>query len=99
MPGEPTVVVGASLAGLRAAEALRPHGHAAPLTVVAAERPLPSPRPPLSKALLAGDEEAEHVMLECDALDADWRLGAAAVGLEPHRRPAPLAATSQRPPT
>src|SRR3954447_1916394 len=86
MPGEPTVVVGASLAGLRAAEALRPHGHAAPLTVVAAERPLPSPRPPLSKALLAGDEEAEHVMLECDALDADWRLGVSAVGLDPRRR-------------
>ena len=86
MPGEPTVVVGASLAGLRAAEALRQHGHDGPLTVVGAERHLPYTRPPLSKALLAGDEEAEHVMLECDALDADWRLGVAAVGLDPRRR-------------
>src|SRR4051794_2399751 len=86
MPGEPAVVVGASLAGLRAAEALRQHGHDGPLTVVGAEEHLPYTRPPLSKALLAGAQEAEHAMLESGALDAEWRLGVAAAGLDPDRR-------------
>jgi 3-phenylpropionate/trans-cinnamate dioxygenase ferredoxin reductase component len=86
MPGEPAVVVGASLAGLRAAEALRQHGQEGPLTVVGAEEHLPYTRPPLSKALLAGAQEAEHVMLESGALDAEWRLGVAAAGLDPDRR-------------
>ena len=48
------VVVGASLAGLRAAEALRREGHDGPLTLVGAEPHLPYDRPPLSKQLLAG---------------------------------------------
>src|SRR3954447_10756186 len=86
MPGEPAVVVGASLAGLRAAEALRQHGHDGPLTVVGAEEHLPYTRPPLSKALLAGAQEAEHVMLESGALDAEGRRRVAAAGLDPARR-------------
>lgn len=55
-------VVGASLAGLRAAEQLRAAGHQGPITVLGAEPHLPYNRPPLSKEVLAappGGEPAE----------------------------------------
>ena len=48
------VVVGASLAGLRAAETLRNEGFDGRLTLIGAETHLPYDRPPLSKKLLAG---------------------------------------------
>ncbi|WP_250285460.1 MULTISPECIES: NAD(P)/FAD-dependent oxidoreductase [unclassified Frankia] len=50
------VVVGASLAGLRAVEAARRHGHDGPVTLVGAEEHLPYDRPPLSKAYLEPGE-------------------------------------------
>lgn len=58
------VVVGASLAGLRAAEQLRAAGHAGPVTVVGAERHLPYNRPPLSKEVLGdpGDSDPERLL-------------------------------------
>src|SRR3954447_2508895 len=48
------VIVGASLAGLRAAEALRKGGFAGRLTLVGDEPYEPYDRPPLSKQVLAG---------------------------------------------
>jgi len=48
------VVVGASLAGLRAVEAARKAGFAGTITLIGAESHLPYDRPPLSKRLLAG---------------------------------------------
>ena len=45
------VVVGASLAGLRAAEELRHQGFAGTITVIGDEPHLPYDRPPLSKKL------------------------------------------------
>jgi NADPH-dependent 2,4-dienoyl-CoA reductase/sulfur reductase-like enzyme len=48
------VVVGAGVAGMRAAEALREHGYDGALTIVGAERQAPYHRPPLSKKLLTG---------------------------------------------
>src|ERR671913_105098 len=54
---EQVVVVGASLAGLRAAETLRGAGYRGLLTLVGAERHLPYDRPPLTKKLLAGEWE------------------------------------------
>jgi len=76
------VVVGASLAGLRAAQALRSAGHAGELVVVGDERRRPYTRPPLSKQLLAGAHTVEQCDLPCDGLEATWRLGAAATGLD-----------------
>ena len=46
------VVVGGSLAGLRAVEAARDAGHRGPITLIGAEPHLPYDRPPLSKAFL-----------------------------------------------
>ena len=48
------VIVGASLAGLRAAEALRKEGFAGPLTIIGDEPEEPYDRPPLSKQVLKG---------------------------------------------
>ena len=51
------VVVGASLAGLRAVEGARRAGFGGPITLIGAEPHLPYDRPPLSKAFLDGGVE------------------------------------------
>ena len=76
------VIVGASLAGLRAAHAARAQGFAGELTVIGAEPHPPYTRPPLSKQLLAGAQEPADVDLRSDALDVDWRLGVSATQLD-----------------
>src|SRR5690349_17486961 len=52
MSVERLVVVGASLAGLRAVEAARKAGFTGSMTLIGAETHLPYDRPPLSKAFL-----------------------------------------------
>ena len=80
-------VVGASLAGLRTAEALRREGFTGRLSVIGAEDELPYDRPPLSKAFLMADggDEGKLALSRdgVEALDADWRLGQAAASLDP----------------
>jgi NADPH-dependent 2,4-dienoyl-CoA reductase/sulfur reductase-like enzyme len=77
------VVVGASLAGLRAAETLREEGFAGTLTMVGDEPYEPYDRPPLSKGVLLSRTTADHTALPRRRnLDADWRLGTAATGLD-----------------
>ena len=85
------VVVGASLAGLRAAEELRRLGHDGGITIVGDEPHRPYDRPPLSKQVLAGTKPPESTELAVvsgtpDELDLDWRLGQSATGLDLHRR-------------
>ena len=85
-PSSCIVVVGASLAGLRAAESVRQHGFEGALVLVGAEPRAPYDRPPLSKALLAGDWEPGRVELrrpeQLEALALDLRLGVRAVSLD-----------------
>jgi NADPH-dependent 2,4-dienoyl-CoA reductase/sulfur reductase-like enzyme len=79
------VVVGASLAGLRAAETLRREGYDGGLVLVGAESHLPYDRPPLSKELLAGEWEPEQIALRkqpYDDLELDLRLGRRATRLD-----------------
>jgi 3-phenylpropionate/trans-cinnamate dioxygenase ferredoxin reductase subunit len=77
------VIVGASLAGLRAAEALREEGFSGHLTIIGDEPYEPYDRPPLSKQVLKGWVPADHTKLpRLPAIDADWRLGVAATGLD-----------------
>jgi len=77
------VIVGASLAGARAAGALRYEGFTGPLTVIGDEPYDPYDRPPLSKQVQEGRVEAAHTGLpRRQAIDADWRLGVAATGLD-----------------
>jgi NADPH-dependent 2,4-dienoyl-CoA reductase/sulfur reductase-like enzyme len=89
------VVVGASLAGLRAAETLRAEGYGGPLTLIGAEAHLPYDRPPLSKKLLGGQLDVERVHLrretEYGDLDLDLRLGHRATALDPVSRHVELA--------
>lgn len=78
------VIVGASLAGLHAARALRAGGFAGALTIVGAERWMPYDRPPLSKQLLTGEWAREQVMLSniTKSIDAQWELNARATALD-----------------
>ncbi|WP_327323288.1 FAD-dependent oxidoreductase [Streptomyces sp. NBC_01210] len=77
------VIVGASLAGLRAAETLREEGFTGSLTLIGDEPYEPYDRPPLSKQVLLGKASAEHTALpRRRAIDAQWRLGDAATGLD-----------------
>ena len=89
------VVVGASIAGLRACEALRTDGYAGTVTLIGAEPHLPYDRPPLSKKLLAGDWEADRIALrkpdEYATIGLDVRLGVPAVGLDTEARAVELA--------
>ncbi len=80
------VIVGASLAGLRAAQAARRAGHDGELVVIGAEPHLPYTRPPLSKELLQGRQELEDSALPVDELDVRWRLSTEATGLDRTRR-------------
>jgi 3-phenylpropionate/trans-cinnamate dioxygenase ferredoxin reductase component len=62
------VIVGAALAGARAATALREEGHDGPITLVGAEPHLPYERPPLSKGYLLGKDPFESAFVH----PADW---------------------------
>jgi NADPH-dependent 2,4-dienoyl-CoA reductase/sulfur reductase-like enzyme len=79
------VVVGASLAGLRACETVRSEGFLGRVALVGAEDEVPYDRPPLSKKLLAGEWEADRIRLrkadDFAALDLDLHLGRRAVEL------------------
>ncbi|MFF4197897.1 NAD(P)/FAD-dependent oxidoreductase [Nonomuraea sp. NPDC001831] len=78
------VIVGASLAGLRAAETLREEGFTGSLTVVGDELRPPYDRPPLSKQVLLGQAAADATELPMRRdPDAHWRLGVPATGLDP----------------
>jgi 3-phenylpropionate/trans-cinnamate dioxygenase ferredoxin reductase component len=78
-------VVGASLAGLSAARALREQEFDGRIVVVGAEDRLPYDRPPLSKEFLAGKVEVDDLALITDDdadLALDWRLGDPAAALD-----------------
>jgi NADPH-dependent 2,4-dienoyl-CoA reductase/sulfur reductase-like enzyme len=83
---ERVVVVGASLAGLRACETLRTEGYGGTITLIGDEPHLPYDRPPLSKKLLAGEWEPDRIVLRkpdaIDELGLDVRLGQRAAGLD-----------------
>jgi 3-phenylpropionate/trans-cinnamate dioxygenase ferredoxin reductase component len=80
------VVVGASLAGWRAAEALRSEGFAGTISLVGEELHLPYDRPPLSKQILAGKWPPEKAVLadrmRSDELRVNEVLGRRAVRLD-----------------
>ncbi|MFJ8442533.1 NAD(P)/FAD-dependent oxidoreductase [Kitasatospora griseola] len=95
------VVVGASLAGAKAAEALRAEGYAGPITLVGDEDERPYERPPLSKGYLLGKEEREKIYVH----PAGWyeehgvtlRLGVAATAIDPAAHTVALAGGDRLP--
>ncbi|MFI6768537.1 NAD(P)/FAD-dependent oxidoreductase [Streptomyces sp. NPDC050355] len=79
------VVVGASLTGLRAAETLRSEGFGGSLTLIGEEPQPPYDRPPLSKQVLLGRVPADRTGLpRRREIDAEWRLGVRATGVDPY---------------
>jgi 3-phenylpropionate/trans-cinnamate dioxygenase ferredoxin reductase subunit len=80
------VIVGASLAGAKAAETLREEGFDGRLVLVGAEDERPYERPPLSKDYLRGEVGREKVYVHGDGFYAeheiDLRVGRTAMGLD-----------------
>lgn len=88
MGRERIVVVGASLAGLRAVETLRREGFGGEIVVIGDEPHRPYDRPPLSKQLLTGEWDSERTLLPGAEEDhgAEWRLGVRAERLDGEAR-------------
>lgn len=86
----PFVIVGAGLAGAKAAETLRAEGFAGPIALIGAERERPYERPPLSKGYLQGKEAREkayvHALDWYTEHDVDLLLGIRATALDPAAR-------------
>ena len=75
---KPVVIVGASMGGLRAAEALRRFGYAAAITAIGDETWAPYNRPPLSKEVLAGEVVSHETVAfpqRPATADVGWVLG------------------------
>src|SRR5437016_2782386 len=81
------VVVGASLAGAKAAEALRAEGFDGRLVLIGSEPERPYERPPLSKDYLRGESEREkayaHPQDFYGAHDIELRTNSTATALDP----------------
>ena len=88
-------IVGASLAGLRAAETLRARGYEGELTIIGDEPHRPYDRPPLSKQVLQGAWEPEQAFFHrkdgYDGLALDMRLGVRATSVDLRARRVALA--------
>jgi NADPH-dependent 2,4-dienoyl-CoA reductase/sulfur reductase-like enzyme len=80
------VIVGASLAGLRAAETLRSGGFGGDVVMIGGEPHPPYDRPPLSKKVLQGEWEFDRIMLrspdQLAALELTERFGEQATALD-----------------
>ncbi|WPO74325.1 FAD-dependent oxidoreductase [Streptomyces sp. KN37] len=77
------VIVGAGMAGVQTAVALRERGFAGPVTVIGAEPHQPYDRPPLSKAVLLGKAEGSAFDIDFEALGIGLRLGREVTGVRP----------------
>ncbi|MFD8739675.1 NAD(P)/FAD-dependent oxidoreductase [Streptomyces sp. NPDC059618] len=77
------VVVGAGMAGVQTAVALREQGFTGTVTLIGAEPHQPYDRPPLSKAVLLGKSEGSAFDVDFESLDIDLRLGSEALGVRP----------------
>jgi NADPH-dependent 2,4-dienoyl-CoA reductase/sulfur reductase-like enzyme len=89
------VIVGASLAGIRTAQALRRRSFDGRITLIGAEDQLPYDRPPLSKDFLLGKVAETDLALvpteRLDRLDLELRLGQVAESLNVAERRVALA--------
>jgi NADPH-dependent 2,4-dienoyl-CoA reductase/sulfur reductase-like enzyme len=87
MPAEPTfVIVGASLAGAKAAETLREEGFGGAVVLIGAEEEHPYERPPLSKGYLLGKDDRESIFPLADGWyaehDVDLRRGVTVTSID-----------------
>src|SRR5436190_11311400 len=84
-PQAHVVIVGAGHAGGTVAALLRQYGHAGPITLIGEEPIPPYQRPPLSKAWLKGEADADSLALKplefYAGADIDFRPSVSAVSL------------------
>ncbi|WP_419994208.1 NAD(P)/FAD-dependent oxidoreductase [Streptomyces boninensis] len=76
------VIVGAGMAGVQTAVALREEGWQGPVTIIGAEPHQPYDRPPLSKAVLLGKAEDSALDVDFASLGVELRLGVHVSGLD-----------------
>ncbi|WP_276206736.1 NAD(P)/FAD-dependent oxidoreductase [Streptomyces griseoruber] len=81
--GRRVVVVGAGMAGVQTAVALREQGFGGTVTLIGAEPHQPYDRPPLSKAVLLGKAEGSAFDVDFESLGVDLLLGREVLGLRP----------------
>lgn len=81
--GQRVVIVGAGMAGVQTAVALRERGFTGPVTLIGAEPHQPYDRPPLSKAVLLGKAEGSAFDIDFEALGIELRLGVEVTGVRP----------------
>ena len=97
MSSGPTfVIVGASLGGAKAAEALRAEGFGGQIVLIGAEPHYPYERPPLSKGYLQGAEERDKIFVHSGEgwyaeQQIDLRLGTAVTAIDRDLRQVVLA--------
>jgi 3-phenylpropionate/trans-cinnamate dioxygenase ferredoxin reductase subunit len=81
------VIVGASLAGAKGAQALREEGFDGPVVLIGDETERPYERPPLSKEYLLGKAEREKIYVHSESWyadnDVELRLGVQVTGIDP----------------
>ncbi|MFD9322557.1 NAD(P)/FAD-dependent oxidoreductase [Streptomyces sp. NPDC060053] len=77
------VVVGAGMAGVQTAVALREQGFDGTVTLIGAEPHQPYDRPPLSKAVLLGNAEGSAFDIDFEGLGIELVLGREVSGLRP----------------
>ncbi len=87
MPGQPAyVIVGASLAGAKAAQTLREEGFGGAVVLIGTEDERPYERPPLSKGYLLGKDSRDSVFVHAEdwyaAHDVDLRRGVTATSID-----------------
>ena len=89
------VIVGAGLAGVRCALALREAGYDGALALLGEERHAPYDRPPLSKAVLLKEQSVDQCKLatpsELEARGIDFRPGVQVLAIDRARRQVMLA--------
>jgi NADPH-dependent 2,4-dienoyl-CoA reductase/sulfur reductase-like enzyme len=88
MPAKPAyVIVGASLAGAKAAETLRDEGFDGAVVLIGAEDELPYERPPLSKGYLLGKDARDSFIVHDEAWygehDVDLRRATVVTSIDP----------------
>jgi 3-phenylpropionate/trans-cinnamate dioxygenase ferredoxin reductase subunit len=93
------LIIGASLAGAKAAETLRAEGFDGPLVLIGQENERPYERPPLSKDYLLGKAGRETIYVHPQQWyaehDVRLRLGVAVTGIDPGSHQVRLADGSQ----
>ncbi|WP_406031960.1 FAD-dependent oxidoreductase [Nocardioides sp. NBC_00163] len=82
-----TIIVGASVGGIRVAQGLRAAGYDRPITLVDHDTEAPYDKPPLSKQVMQADGAAPPQLVEAGLAELGaLRSGVAAVGLDPDQR-------------